>query len=245
VKNKIADSLALAFKSHDIECISHGDYFEVDNGKMWIRPDVYIKHEESETSSVVLELVITSQLLGNRQIQEAFAGIGTTVDLAANQAFGKFLLGSFHVLIEALTSHQCDTGQAEIEEWNGTNENWRVFSGPLISQHSSGSLLDQDYRVFFPQLQVIFEAEVQPGPHWIRVFIGVFDGKISGGEVLLDNEKWESGERLLFEFPWNCSQEYQSLRHFLVAIPNTKEPISSDPKENSKPHNTKPWWSFW
>ncbi len=76
VKNKIADNLALAFKSHDIECISHGDYFEVDNGKMWIRPDVYIKHEELETSSVVLELVITSQLLGNRQIQEAFAYSG-------------------------------------------------------------------------------------------------------------------------------------------------------------------------
>jgi hypothetical protein len=226
-------------------CTSHGEYFEVDGGNLWIRPDVYVKTENDNFTSAVLELTVVSHLIGDKAIREAFAGSGSTVESATGEAFGKFLLGTFHVLIEALTSHTCESAQAEIEHWGSIDGGWRVFSGPQITQHSSGSLLSTDYGAFFSRFQVLFESEVASGPHWVRVFLAAFEEKVIGGEVLLNNERWEAAERLLFEFPWKCAREYQSIRHFMLAFPKGPKSgalLSKDGTQNSK---KKPWWRIW
>jgi hypothetical protein len=197
---------------------------EVDGGNLFIRADVYVKKENAEEARVVLEITSSSCLIGDLPILEAFAGSGKNVQAATHEAFGKFLLGSFHVLIEALTSHACESSQVEVEQWGNLDRGWWVYSGPLLTQSVSASRIAPDFAQFFSQLQALFESEVSPGPHWLRVFLGVRDGKILGGEVLLDNQTWEPAEKMLFEFSWKSTQGYQSLRHFLLALPR---PIGS------------------
>lgn len=243
MSERACESVLVAVQAHGLACVSHGDYFEVDAGNLWIRPDVYVKEENAAHVRVVLEVTAVSHLIGDEPIREAFAGSGVSIEAATTQAFGKFLLGSFHVLIEGLTSHRCESAQAEIEQWGSDDGGWTVYSGPLLTQHSSGSLIGPDFAAFFSQLQVLFESEVLPGPHWVRVFLGVMDGEIAGGEVLLDNRTWEPAQRMLFEFPWRCSQEYQTLRHFMLALPRTPAPLAIGLQIEQS--SGKPWWKFW
>ncbi len=240
MNDRALESVILAVRGHGLPCVSHGEYCEVDGGNLWIRPDVYIKGEGEGGARLVLEIKAVSHQIGDSPILEAFAGSGATVEAAINQAFGKFLLGSFHVLIEALTSHKCETEQAEIEEWLGEDKRWTVYSGPLITQHSSDSLIGPDFPAFFAQLQNLFEKEVPSGPHWVRVVLAVMEGEVVGGEVLLNNETWEPAQRMLLEFPWKCSEEYQTLRHFMLALSRVPESLQT------KSHEAKrSWWKFW
>lgn len=128
------------------------------------------------------------------------------------------LLGTFHVLIEGLTSHSCQEEQAEIEHWTGTNSAWTVYSGPLLTNHSGDSTLCAAYPAFIAQLTSLFKAKVPSGPHWVRVFLGAYDDKVQATEVLLDNETWEQGQSLLAAQEWPCTG-VPTVRHFILALP--------------------------
>ena len=157
--------------------------------------------------------------MGAQPIIECFAGWGSSRERAVADAFNKLLLGSLHVLMDGLTRHVCDHEQTEVEHWSGADHAWQVFSGPLIQQHSGQSLLGPVYPQFMAQLTSLFESKVKPGPHWVRVFIGAYHGAVQTSEVLLDNEPWQEGLELLQAQPWTGAQEYQSVRHFLLALP--------------------------
>lgn len=200
-----------------------GDILSVDDGRLELQAEIFEREAPAGSHTVVLELHAYSNLLGGRSIVECFAGVGSTRDQAISDAFGKMLLGSFHVLIEALTNHACDAGQAEVEHWVGSGGSWQVFSGPLLTQHSGISTLSSTYPSFFSELNSLFIKTIPPGPHWVRVFLGSYHDQVRVGEVLLDNEPWEPGQSLLFSQNWSCANEYQSVRHFFLALPNNTD----------------------
>jgi hypothetical protein len=211
--------LEAAIHAHGLEVVRQGDELSVDGGRLLLQARVFDRDPAGGQATVVLEVCAYSPALGDAPIIECFAGWGSSRERAIAAAFGKLLMGSLHVLMEGLTRHACDQGQAEIEHWVGTGHAWRVWSGPLLNQQSSQSALTPAYPQFMAQLTALFESRVPPGPHWVRVFLGTSDGVVQGSEVLLDNEPWQEGHELLLAQPWAAVQEYQSVRHFFLALP--------------------------
>lgn len=211
--------LATALRGHSVSFSESGEWFLLERSNTSIKIEKFIRRLEPELATLVLQVTVRAAILGENEIIECFAGIGGTVEEAEKDAFNKFLMGSFHVILEALVPHSCSHAQAEIEIWKSPLAAWRVYSGPLLSQHSSTSVLSPDYGAMLNTIQTLFERSQSKQPHWVRFFIGVSGGTVRGGEVLLDNETWETAEKELFDFPWKTSAEYQSLRHFLLAIP--------------------------
>jgi hypothetical protein len=54
--------------------------------------------------------------------------------------------------------------------------------------------------------------------HWLRIFVSNVNGEFTF-EVLLDNEEWPAGVDAMKSLPWEQSNGYYSVRHFLVIRP--------------------------
>lgn len=65
-----------------------------------------VRTRQNDTATIRLEVVTEAPRLGTTSpIVESFAGVGTTELEAEKNASGKFLLSSFHVLAETLSTH--------------------------------------------------------------------------------------------------------------------------------------------
>src|SRR5688572_4281308 len=116
------------------------------------------------------------------------AGIGSDQADAERDAFGKFLLGPFHVLLTALADHTCESQQSQWLLWHENSGDWRVGDGPLIV-HGTGTT-STAYPQFFKELEKLFLSSASRDVHWVRIFVGSFDGKQTGADALFDNEPW-------------------------------------------------------
>ncbi|HJR72468.1 MAG TPA: DUF6348 family protein [Luteimonas sp.] len=216
---EVESLLASTLAKHGISFDHAQGEFTVSDG---LRLTVLV-HErpfEAGRHSVVLEVLAEGQALEGGTISECFAGVAEAQSGAIKESYGKFLLSTFHVLIDALSVRRCDDCQSEIEYWTGNRGDWTLYSGPLLSQHSGKSLLTDAYSQLLPKLQILFEQTQPSGPHWIRIFVASYDGKIQASEVLLDNEPWPEALELVNSQSWQPSHEYQSIRHFMIALPN-------------------------
>ena len=219
-----ADMIVGAFEAHGVACVRESaEVVSVDGGRLAIRAEFFVP-EGAAAGVHALAIQAYSQTLGDGAIVEMFTGVGDEVAAARSDAFSSFLLGVFHPLLEALTSHACDAPQADIEQWGGRQATWKVFSGPLISRSADASALKEDYPGFLDALRNLASTTLASGPHWVRVFVGGFHEKLAAAEVLLDNEPWEAGQALLATHPWRWGMEYRSLRHFMIAMPIQAEP---------------------
>lgn len=216
---EILDSLYSALTAHGVGAEKFADHIAIENTDVVLGAEIYEGRVTSTSASVTLEVKARAAQIDGHQIIEGFAGTGVTKEAAIANAFAKFLLGSFHVILEALADHKCDEMQAEVEIWSQDVFNWKLYSGPLISQHSTESILTESYVSFFEKLKALYCDTAAPGPHWIRVFLGAHGGGRLGSEVLLDNEPWEAAHDVLLQHEWHFSDEYQSVRHFMLAIP--------------------------
>jgi hypothetical protein len=225
--------LASALAAHGLAYTEHEDQILLVEGVLGIRVDAYAHSTGANGTTVRFEVRAHADALGATAIVENFAGVGETAEAALDQAFGRWLLGGFHVLLEALTPHVCAEPQAEIENWSRKGAAWRVYSGPAVTQHSGAQTLAEGYRSLIADLQASFAQSASPGPHWISVYIGAYHDKVQAFEVLLDNAPWEEGAALVRATHWSCTHDYQSIRHFVLALPSNETRAA------------RPWWQFW
>jgi len=215
----VRSAIAQAFQAHGIP--SHVSQSRVHVGsavQVHVSKQVHARRPEGIT--IQLDVRTEAACLGKSgPILESFAGIGATEVDAEKNAFGKFLLASFHVLAESVTIHQCDSAQVEWEKWSARNCSWNVCSGPLFTQATVECRSQHQYAKILLQIQSQFLRQAMPGPHWMRVFVGFLHGKVYGIEAILDGQEWAEAQEILQRAPWAPSQEYESLRHLLVAVP--------------------------
>jgi hypothetical protein len=217
--NEITTQLRKALETHGMAVIELDNSISLDNGQLELNAEIFDHTAPPGNFTVVLEIQAYSKLLGNQPILECFAGVGMSRERAITDAFGKMLLGSFHVLIEGLANHTCNEKQVDIEKWGNVGATWEVYSGSLLTQGSGNPALSDAYPKFFSQLTTLFVGTVPAGAHWVRVFLGSYNDQIQTIEVLLDNELWQQGQALLTAQNWSCTADYQSLRHFFLALP--------------------------
>jgi hypothetical protein len=168
---------------------------------------------------VQVDFAVASPRLNGVPFLDSFAGFGSTSEEAEKDAFAKFLTGSFHVIVESLTTHTCDEKQVEWVTWSGSGARWRTCEGPLITNSTHADAKVRGYSEFFPRLVRALESNLPSGPHWVRVFVAGLQGRIVGSEVLVDGEPWAPGEAMLAAHPWVLPESYSSLRQLNIALP--------------------------
>ena len=94
-----------------------------------------------------------------------------------------------------------------------------VCSGSPLTQASVECKTQRQYGEVFQRIQQQFQLDAPDGPHWVRIFVGFLHGELIGAEAILDGREWGEATRILREWPWAPSAEYESLRHFLIALP--------------------------
>lgn len=218
MSKQLLESLQVSFASHGVESESRGNVIRTPDG-LAIEPRVIPRDAVGGTAQVQVDFAIESPRLPGLDFLDSFAGVGDTTENAEMNAFSKFLQGSFHVIVEALTAHTCGHDQVEWEDWTVNGHKRRVCSGPLLMIASRpGSRID-GFQDFFPRLNRLFDETMPAGPHWMRVFLGSLEGRHTGSEVLVDGEVWPAGQALLDGHGFTLPPGYASLRHLLIVLP--------------------------
>ena len=217
----LLDFLQSSFGDHGIAAERRDGRVHAQDG-LTVEPRVSPREDVRGTAQVQVDFAIESPRLAGVPLLDSFAGVGNTRDEAERNAAGKFLQGSFHVIVAALTRSDSTSGQVEWEERSAGAHAWRVCTGPVLMVASREGARIEGVAEFFPDLTALLVAHLAPGPHWLRVFLGALDGKHMGSEVLLDGVVWPEGQQLLDAHAWVYPAGYASLRHLLIALP--KEP---------------------
>ncbi len=217
----LTEAIDLASRTHGLATNRAGEWVELDGGALRIRPQVHPHSRSDDRIALQIDFVVEAAALGHLQLVDSFAGIGNTQEAAERDAFGKFLLGSFHVIIEALSSHVCDSNQIDWLRLATPDRAWRVCSGTLLTQSNGPHTASPQYQAFFEKLQQLF-LSAEPGkPHWASVFFASFHGALKAFQVTLDGAPWEQATALLKATAWETPQTYQSLRHLFIALPES------------------------
>jgi len=169
---------------------------------------------------VQLDVRVRSHWLVNGWLTESFGGVGPDESKAVEDALGKFLRSSIHVLLASLVDAKYGQNQVEWEFWSVKDKTWQVCMGPLLYRgskpiHSEYSgLLDRLKNNLLPRLEV--------GRHCLRVYCMLNGRDCVGSEALLDNIDWPEGRKIVSEWPWPEGMLWA--RHFLMLIPDTPTP---------------------
>jgi hypothetical protein len=222
----LLDALLRCCGSHGIGAERAGGLVRAQDG-LTLEPRVSTREPPAGSAQVQVQVdfAVQSPRMGAVPFLDSFGGLGATREAAELNALQKFVQGSFHVIVESLTTHSCPPGDGEAdavewEDWVGeSGAAWRVCTGPLLILATREGARIDGFGEFFPALTDLFRARVSPGPHWMRLFLGAIDGGHVGSEVLVDGGVWADGQRLLDSHPWTYPQGYASLRHLLIALP--------------------------
>jgi hypothetical protein len=215
---RIIELVQFSLEAHGLASAIDGNVVRLADGSdLSFEPRVFDGPPNEHAKITQLDMVVRSRRIPRRYIVESMAGLGEDQAEAEREAFGKFLTGPFHVLLTALADHTCDSNPAEWLTWKNGSASWRICDGPLVFNNTADT--QTAYPDFIPQLEKLFLASATREVHWVRVFLGSFNGKQTGGEVLLDNQPWPDAVALLNSQQWEFPQEYRSLRHFFVALP--------------------------
>jgi hypothetical protein len=215
---RVVELLQFALTEHGIASVIDGDVVRLDGGSdLSFEPRVFDGPSDERSKVIQLDIVVRSPRIAPRCIVESLAGIGSDQVTAERDAFVKFLSGPFHVLLTALADHTCESNPAEWLRWQKDGATWRICDGSLLIHGSEAT--STAYPDFIRQLENLLLTSMSHDVHWVRIFVGSFDGKQAGAEALLDNEPWPEALALLNSWPWDFPQEYRSLRHFFIAMP--------------------------
>ena len=216
------EAVELAANAHGLTAKHVDGWIELDGGALRIQPQVRPHSRTEDQVTVQLNIVVEARALGDLPLVDSFAGIGSNEEAAERDAFGKFLLGSFHVIIEALTVHVCDSDQIDWLRVAAPDRAWRVCSGVLLTQSNGPHTASPQYQAFFEKLQELLLSAEAGKPHWASVFFASFHGALKAVQVMLDGAPWEPATELLHTVAWDAPESYQSLRHLFIALPESK-----------------------
>lgn len=216
----LLEALNMSLASHGLPCERESEGIRT-RDDLCIEPRVFPRPARAGTVMIQVDFAVTSPRMDGVLFLDSFAGFAPTRDEAEKDALGKFLRGSFHGIIEALTTHACDSQQVEWEHWRGAGGEWRVCLAPVLLQSANAGERIGGFQEFFAQLVRLFESRMPCGPHWMRVFLASYEGRISGSEVLVDGTSWEPGETLLASHGWSLPTGYSTIRHLSIALPAT------------------------
>ena len=108
-----------------------------------------------------------------------------------------------------------DTEQVTTEVWDIGGKQFRAYIGNLGTRGSEETISEIPEGLYESIVTTIKNERLNGKCHWIRHFFGNANGDHMF-EALLDNEIWEAGLQNLKHLQWKKSDEYYSVRNFIV-----------------------------
>jgi hypothetical protein len=214
----LSEMLARALDAHSVRFRREGGALVLQDAPMSFRGDVQKRATHSNTVMMQVAFATEAAALNGRVIWNVFAGVGANEDEALTNAFMKFLLGPFHVLLSALGNHICAQGTEQWRELtDASGSKWRICDSPLITQG-----FDDPAAVPFDPLQSELERAFVglslAGVHWVEAFFAFLNGERNALDVQLDGKPWAEGNHIVERWDFQPSGGYQSGRCFFVAL---------------------------
>jgi Family of unknown function (DUF6348) len=200
---RIAATIAEMFRDHGVAASANGGVIAFDD------------HEEAVRvffSESCLEVVVF--LADGREVIEGFGGFGKEPWAVLTDAMQNFARSSFHVLLRALFAPGIPDEQVDVETWQCGGKRYVATVGALVGRGVDFEAAPNDWYTLL--VHAIQERELPSPLNWIRVYYGHMRGKMMATEVLLNNDPWPELEELLRGYAWPASEEFYSVRLFLM-----------------------------
>lgn len=209
---QMANAIATGFSHHGIRCSARGELVEFPDSGVTLRPEVV--EVTATQSSHRSHIEVHVALPDGRVIDECFMGIAGDEHSAIGAGVVEFFHSDLHVFTHSLFRAAADD-QILVEDWTIRGVPYEVSIGAATLRGERPEALDP--WVPFAMLEdAVRASDLAADVHWIRIFYGHHAGETIAVEVLLDNEHWVTVERQMAAFDWPRSDNYYSIRIFLM-----------------------------
>jgi hypothetical protein len=218
-----SELLSTALSAHTIDHTSSGPSIELPLSGVTFDGEFVDGPIHVDTVLLQLNVATAAPLLDGRVVRQSFAGIGASRQMAERDAFGKFLLGSLHVLLCTLAAHECDSDGTAWSIWGNGAAQWRVCDSALLVQGADPTSID--YAQYHSRLEALFIQSASHELHWCETFFASLNGTLTGAEVCLDNAHWPDASIALRAWHVAPANGYRSGRHFMLAVPVARDVV--------------------
>jgi hypothetical protein len=211
-RDQIQAHLLQMFKGEDIEAYVNGEWIFVPDNTRKIKGTVI--HQAGCPEGVRVQLEICFHTGTGRTFIESYPGVGATKEKAITDAVSEFAHDPFPTLVEVFLPKN-DFGRSRFRWQVGGEEKW-VSKGPGSVRCSQIGDVAQSHEWFQLFQEKLKTRKLPKGTHWVRLEYSQSQNQMLTCKVLLDNEPWKEMETEMAAFPWRGSNQFYSVREFLV-----------------------------
>ncbi len=147
------------------------------------------------------------------ELYESFGDIGNNIEECVYKNIENFSLGGLHTLLDAFNDTNTHT---EIENWHLSGGKYKAFIGGFqikgVQDIHSISIPNN----LFEEIENHLKQYLWKEKYYFISFFFAFDGKNKTTNFMVNNINLEEEQLLLKQLDWQETQEYYSVRHFMV-----------------------------
>ncbi|MFV0417571.1 MAG: DUF6348 family protein [Dysgonomonas sp.] len=198
------------FQQHGVECKEESQVLLFPKERMIAYAKIF---DMSTLPTKLLQLDVVLKIGPGKEIVESCVGIGMNINAAIEDAWKNFLKNTFHVLLATFFIPE-DKELVNRLEWIVNGREYDVTMGQMAFRGNLPKSLSLKWYEEFESM--IKEQELSVGTHWIRLFYAQSGNEMISCEILLDNNVWKSVENRVKTFNFPKSNDYLSLRIFMI-----------------------------
>jgi hypothetical protein len=209
------EMFARFLEGHDRTVVEHESMLR--SGELEFDAIVYPR-SASEHARLQTDFIVAHPALAAPYVIESFAGYATTWRAAIEQTIQKFERASFHVFFAGLLDPKSCAEQVSWEPLLHPGGDFLLCMGGLLVLYANEPA--RDFSALLDELKVaLAEVELSRAVHALRVFV-CFDGDVRrASEVLLDNQPWDAGARVLEAHRFPKADTLWGSRLFVLITP--------------------------
>ena len=219
VKKNIAQNstelIVELFKTHGFESEDHEGWI-IAEGSDYAMKGYWYPEATENTGQLTIELFIDSEMI----MVESFAGLGESASERLKSAFGSFLHHSAPTFLLAVWG--VASSEVQTQTWSVGSETFTAYIGTkgVINYDKTKALeIPSNYEEKVKELilsESSDKAFTSKAYHWFNIFYANMNGLDTYAEMIKNNVKWNTGERMLKSLSWARSNHYYAVRQFVI-----------------------------
>ena len=203
------------YRAHGATAVQAGNWVCIDHGRAFTRAAYFDIRRHPKNLILQTDFIIITE--DGNHIAEAFAGIGTNLSSALQDACKGYQDCSFHALFVTLLGQPCD--HVECETWMIDGISRDITMGRLRIR---GVLPHEMWPPVFEGIKRhVQNFPLTGGLHWCRYFYASHPVESPMIEVLVDNETCEPLQSLAADLPWPKTEKFYTVRLFFTIHDST------------------------
>lgn len=189
-----------------------------------VRAEVFPIKNTGKAASVQLDIEVVPD--HTHRIVESFAGLGTSLEAAVQDAVDAFRGGVLDVLLNVFWDAR-EPNRVEMETWSLGGQSYSVTIGPWLLRNLGADVALPD-ELLDVLANLLGTAPTEDELYWIRIFYCNAGDGSTITEVRLNNSRWVAAESRIAQLGWIRTGSYYSARLFVV-LRRTRSPATAPP----------------